>query len=140
MSPSSAYENLIADLRQLKLSTIRHHLDAHLSLAQSKSLTYLEFLKGLTAEELKGREESNYQRRLKSARFPVLKNLEEFDFAFQPSVPREKILQLKDCPLGRPCRQYPLGGSIRDREKSSGHCFGTGGDPLRIQSLLYDGR
>ena len=97
MSPSTAYENLIDELRQLKLSTIRHNLDAHLRLAQSKSLTYLEFLKGLTAEELKGREQSNYQRRLKSARFPVLKDLEEFEFAFQPSVPREKILQLKDC-------------------------------------------
>lgn len=97
MSQSSAYENLIEDLRQLKLSTIRHNLDAHLRLAQSKSLTYLEFLKGLISEELKGREESNYRRRLKSARFPVVKTLDEFDFAFQPSVPGDKILQLKDC-------------------------------------------
>ena len=97
MSPSTAYENLIDDLRQLKLSTIRHDLDAHLRLAQSKSLTYLEFLKGLTSEELKGREESNYRRRLKTARFPALKNLDDFDFAFQPSLPRDKILQLKDC-------------------------------------------
>ena len=97
MSQSTAYENLIDDLRQLKLSTIRQDLDAHLRLAQSKSLTYLEFLKGLTSEELKGREESNYRRRLKTARFPALKDLNDFDFAFQPSLPRDKILQLKDC-------------------------------------------
>ena len=97
MSQAKGYESLIDDLRRLKLSTIRENLDAHLRLAQSKSLTYLEFLKGLTSEEIKGREESNYRRRLKSARLPILKTLEEFDFAFQPTLPRDKILQLKDC-------------------------------------------
>lgn len=97
MTSDTAYENLVDELRQLKLSTIRHHLDAHLRLAQSKSLTYLEFLKGLTAEELRGRQESNYRRRLKAARFPAPKTLDEFNFAFQPSLDREKILQLRDC-------------------------------------------
>ena len=91
------YEEIIEDLKKLKLATMRENLDAHLRLAQSKSLTYLEFLKGLTREELRGRQESNYRRRIKSARFPVVKTLDEFDFAFQPSVPREKVLQLKDC-------------------------------------------
>jgi DNA replication protein DnaC len=97
MSQAQGYESVIGDLRRLKLSTIRENLDAHLRVAQSKSLTYLEFLKGLTTEEIKGREESNYRRRLKSARFPIVKTLEEFDFAFQPTLPRDKILQLKDC-------------------------------------------
>jgi DNA replication protein DnaC len=97
MSQTTAYDHLVEDLRQLKLSTIRCNLDAHLHLAQSKSLTYLEFLRGLTAEELKGREESNHRRRLKSARFPAIKTLEEFAFSFQPSLSQEKILQLKDC-------------------------------------------
>lgn len=97
MTPVNGYEALIEDLRRLKLSTIRENLDAHLRLAQSKSLTYLEFLRGLTTEEIRGREESNYRRRLRSARFPVLKTLDEFDFAFQPSLSKDKILQLKDC-------------------------------------------
>jgi DNA replication protein DnaC len=97
MSQAQGYESVIEDLRRLKLSTIRENLDAHLRVAQSKSLTYLEFLQGLTREEIQGREESNYRRRLKSARFPIRKTLEEFDFAFQPTLPRDKILQLKDC-------------------------------------------
>lgn len=91
------YERIMEDLKRLKLATIRTHLDDHLRLAQSKSLTCLEFLQGLTSEELRGREESNYRRRLKAARFPADKSLEEFDFAFQSSLPREKILQLKEC-------------------------------------------
>lgn len=97
MTQSTGYESVVEDLRRLKLSTIRESLDAHLRLAQSKSLTYLEFLKGLTAEEIRGREESNYRRRLKSARFPIVKTLDEFDFAFQPSLAKDKIFQLKDC-------------------------------------------
>jgi DNA replication protein DnaC len=97
MSQVKGYEVVIEDLRRLKLSTIRENLDDHLRIAQSKSLTYLEFLRGLTTEEIKGREESNYRRRLKSARFPIVKTLEEFDFAFQPTLPHDKILQLKDC-------------------------------------------
>jgi DNA replication protein DnaC len=97
MSQAKGYEVVIEDLRRLKLSTIRENLDDHLRIAQSKSLTYLEFLRGLTTEEIKGREESNYRRRLKSARFPIVKTLEEFDFAFQPTLPQDKILQLKDC-------------------------------------------
>ncbi len=97
MSQSTGYESIIEDLKKLKLSTIRHNLDDHLRLAQSKALTYLEFLQGLTAEELKGRQESNYLRRLKAARLPVDKTLEGFDFAFQPTLPSDKIIQLKDC-------------------------------------------
>ncbi len=97
MSNAPSYEDLIADLRQLKLSTMRQTLDDHLRLAQSKSLTYLEFLRGLTSEELKGREASAYRRRLKSSRFPVTKTLEEFEFAFQPSLAADKVRQLKDC-------------------------------------------
>jgi DNA replication protein DnaC len=97
MTQTNSYESVIEDLRRLKLSTIRESLDAHLRLAQSKSLTYLEFLKGLTSEEIRAREESNYRRRLKSARFPILKTLAEFDFAFQPSLSKDKVSQLKDC-------------------------------------------
>jgi DNA replication protein DnaC len=97
MSGGDPYAGILEDLKQLKLATIRQNLDSHLRLAQSKSLTYLEFLKGLTSEELRGRQESNYRRRLKRARFPVAKTLEEFDFAFQPSLPRDPVLQLKDC-------------------------------------------
>jgi len=97
MNQINSFESVIEDLRRLKLSTIRENLDAHLGVAQSKSLTYLEFLKGLTTEEIRGREESAYRRRLKSARFPIVKTLDEFQFAFQPTLSKDKILQLKDC-------------------------------------------
>ncbi|HOK45372.1 MAG TPA: IS21-like element helper ATPase IstB [Bryobacteraceae bacterium] len=97
MNRADCYEDVVADLKALRLSSIRRHLDDHLRLAQSQSLTYIEFLRGLTREELQGREDSACRRRLQSAHFPALKTLEEFDFAFQPSIAQDKVLQLRDC-------------------------------------------
>ncbi len=97
MSSTGIFEETIENLKKLKLPAIREELDDRLRLAQSKSLTHLEFLYGLTEEELKGRERANYMRRLKGAKLPAVKNLDDFQFAFQPSLKREKIENLKDC-------------------------------------------
>jgi hypothetical protein len=55
-------------LKRLKLATIRENLDDHLRVAQAKSLTWLEFLHGLTQEEIRGREASNFRKRFKGKR------------------------------------------------------------------------
>ncbi len=91
------YEEVIAGLKRLKLSTIRVNLDKYLSLAETQSLSHMDFLSELIKEELRGREESNYQRRLKAARFPVIKRLDDFDFLFQPSISESRINSLKGC-------------------------------------------
>ena len=107
MTSSPSYEDVIADLRQLKLSTMRQTLDDHLRLAQSKSLTYLEFLKGLTSEEIKGREASAYRRRLKSSRFPVTKTSRSSSLRFSRAWRREDPAA-KRLPLGGQCREPDL--------------------------------
>lgn len=68
---STSYTEVIDGLKRLKLSTIRQHLDDYLRLAESRSMSHLEFLTGLVKEELQGRDASNYQRRLRAARFPM---------------------------------------------------------------------
>ena len=95
MSPD--FEKVSQGLTRLKLPHLRVHLDDHLRLAQAKTLTYLEFLTGLIQEELNGREQANYQRRLKCAKLPIQKTLEGFDFDFQPSLAKGPLKQLKDC-------------------------------------------
>lgn len=94
---NNTYEEVIEGLKQLKLSTIRTSLDNYLRLAESSSISHLDFFNGLIKEELKGREDSNYRRRLKAARLPVIKTLDEFDFSFQPSLSESRINCLKDC-------------------------------------------
>ena len=85
------------NLKRIKLGNIRVNLEDHLRVAQAKSLTYLEFLHGLTQEEIHGREQSNYLRRLKAAKFPADKTFDSFDFAFQPTLSKDKVVQLQDC-------------------------------------------
>lgn len=94
---AAVYEEICAGLKRLKLSTVRKNLEDYLRMAESRSLSCLEFLNGLIKEELKGREESNYHRRLKAARFPVIKRLDDFDFSFQPSIPIARINNLREC-------------------------------------------
>jgi DNA replication protein DnaC len=93
----NSYSEVIEGLKRLKLSTIRHHLDDYLRLAETRSMSHLEFLTGLVKEELQGREESNYRRRLRAARFPMIKRLEEFDFTFQPSISENRVNSLREC-------------------------------------------
>lgn len=97
MGTPSTFDLVCANLKTLKLATLRECLDAEVREAQSQSLSHLEFLYRLTTQEIQGREASNYRRRLRGSKIPVEKKLEDFDFSFQPSLAKDKILPLKDC-------------------------------------------
>lgn len=51
----------------------------------------------LAEEEVIRRTENAIARRIKAAKFPVIKTLDTFDFAAQPSVNKKEILQLYEC-------------------------------------------
>jgi DNA replication protein DnaC len=58
---------------------------------------YATFLLRLSELELMERERKGVERRIKAARFPSRKNLEDFDFAAAPSVNRKQIVDLTRC-------------------------------------------
>ena len=58
---------------------------------------HLTYLLQLSELELLERERKAAERRLKAARFPVLKSLETFDFAARPSVNKVMVSQLARC-------------------------------------------
>ena len=91
------YEQVMGALASLKLATMRQELDANLRLAEAKGLSHLEFLRGVLSSEVKGRMESSRRRRLAAAHFPVNRTLEDFDFGFQKSVKKGKIVNLAEC-------------------------------------------
>lgn len=90
-------QEVIEGLKRLKLSTLRRTLEDQLRLGESKSMSHLEFLNGLIKHEIAGRERSNLERRMKQAHFPVIKRFEDFDFAFQPSIPVSRINNIREC-------------------------------------------
>lgn len=84
-------------LRRLRLSHAASVLEAHHQAAINEKLGYLEFLDRLVDDELQTRDHKGADKRLRYARFPVLKTLEEFDFAFQPSLDVKLIKALASC-------------------------------------------
>ena len=89
-----SYERLHANLQYLKLNTIEELLDNCLEIAARDDKTTMEVLDYLFEQEKKHREAIAIERRMKSAGFPVKKNLEEFDFEFQKSIDKKVIEDL----------------------------------------------
>lgn len=89
-----SYENLVADLKRLRLPAMAEMLDSYTKQAVSSNMSYMDFLMGLVSEEVAYKERKSIQNRIKSAKFPILKSLKDFDYAFQPSVDRKKLEEL----------------------------------------------
>nr|WP_233522773.1 IS21-like element helper ATPase IstB [Peribacillus glennii] len=59
------------------------------------AISYLEFIEEILSFELKRREEKNREKRLKKAKFPYYKTLDEFNISEQHSLSTRQIEQLK---------------------------------------------
>ncbi len=81
-------------LKQLKLPTILAECEKIAVRAAKDNLDHLAFLLQLCELELIDRERRAGERRLKAARFPSHKTLEEFDFKSRPSVNKPLVLEL----------------------------------------------
>ena len=66
----------------------------HAEEASKANITYLEFLDKLLAEELLAKHDRFIQTRTRLAHLPFRKTLDQFDFAFQPSVDERRIRDL----------------------------------------------
>jgi DNA replication protein DnaC len=84
-------------LRKLRLGYAASVLEAHHQAAINAKLGYLEFLEKLIDDELNARDNKGIDKRVRAARFPVTKTLEEFNFAFQPSIDVKQIKALASC-------------------------------------------
>lgn len=71
---------LIDNLKTLRLSTMIHNLEGHLRQARQDKLDYDEFLLNLADVEVQVRKENGRKRRLREAKFPLLKPLDTFNF------------------------------------------------------------
>lgn len=90
-------QELVNDLRSFKLSGMVSSLSDRLHYAQNNKLGYQEFLSLLCEDERSNRRDNNYKRRVNAAKLPANKNLEAFDFTFQPSIDAKIINDLAIC-------------------------------------------
>jgi len=81
-------------LRQLRLPTIAANYRKFAQEAAQAGRPYEEYLLALVEQEVNQREINRRKRRIREARFPILRTLDEFDFAAIPSLKRTKVLEL----------------------------------------------
>jgi DNA replication protein DnaC len=81
-------------LKQLRLPTMVSECEGLAEQAARDNQDHLAYLLKLTERELIERERKAAERRLKAARFPAHKTLDEFDFTAQPSVNKPLVTQL----------------------------------------------
>ena len=84
-------------LKQLRLSGILDSLEIRNRQALEGKLAHTEFLALLIQDEVARREHKKFSLRLRRASFRGEKTLENFDFAFNPSIDRAAILDLCTC-------------------------------------------
>jgi DNA replication protein DnaC len=80
--------------RALKAPAAARALPKLAERARAEEWSYEQFAATLLKTEIDSRDSHGGQARIKAARFPARKTLEEFDFAFQASVKRQTVLHL----------------------------------------------
>jgi DNA replication protein DnaC len=81
-------------LERLKMPHLAERLDSVCEQAAKRELDYPSFLSEALSAEWQGRHLKGVESRLSQARLPWVKTLEQFDFAFQPSIDRKVVRNL----------------------------------------------
>lgn len=81
-------------LDKLRMDHLEAQIDAVCEQAAEKQLDYKSFLHQALQAEWQGRYQKSIEARLKQARFPWIKTLDQFEFDFQPSLDRRQVREL----------------------------------------------
>lgn len=90
-------DDLVPILKKLRLSGVLGTLDIRTRQAVDDNLSHTEFLYRLLSDEVERRDAKQLDLRLRRAAFEGTKTLEDFDFLFNPQVPKSRIVDLATC-------------------------------------------
>ena len=135
MSVTAAVEE---KLTQLRLSRLREVYPHWVKEAEVRQLGYLEFLDGLLAEEVVGRQENQIRRQLKAAGFPFAATLEQFDFTLHPELKRAVMVRFFDRTFVEQAQSLILVGAS-GLGKTHLDCIGHQDGPTRLSRALCHG-
>ena len=93
MSPSDR-NRLDTQLEYLRLTYCRGHYQALAANAAEKQRSHVDYLAQLVEGEASLREGRAIERRIKKARFPVLKTLDDFEWSWPKKINRPQIQNL----------------------------------------------
>ena len=90
------YNKLLNNLEILKLDKIKECYPNYVDTAIKKNKTLTESLLELTNKEIKYRDERASEIQITVSAFPFKKEIEDFDFDYQPSINKQQILELNN--------------------------------------------
>src|SRR5580692_11061757 len=93
MTPSDQTQ-LETQLQRLHLHHIKSHYQAAATTAAEQQCSYVDYLAWLIEGETPLRDNRSIERRIRNARFPVLKTLEEFQWSWPKKINRPQIQNL----------------------------------------------
>ena len=102
---SGVYEQIKDDLGYLQMDRAVEVFAILAEQARTDDLSHIEFLARLVAEQADATRNRRLTARLRYARFPFRKTIDEFDFEFQPTVDRklvDDLATLRFMETGRP--------------------------------------
>ena len=86
--------DLVTLLEKMRMEHLAAQLDGVCEQASKQDLDLRSFLVQALETEWRGRQLRGIEARLKLARFPCIKTLDQFDFEFQPSIDRRVVREL----------------------------------------------
>jgi DNA replication protein DnaC len=89
-------DRIESNLTRLKLPRIYEVLGGLAKTAEEQGKSYLSFLDELLEEDVAAKEQRRIETALKISGLPYIKSIDEFDFAFQPGLDKQKIMGLFD--------------------------------------------
>jgi DNA replication protein DnaC len=93
----AAKDEIVPILKKLRLSGFLATLDLRVKEAVDEDLAHGEFLFRLLSDEIARRDGKQLDVRLRRAAFDGQKRLEDFEWNFNPGIPRAKIIDLATC-------------------------------------------
>src|SRR5260370_34925337 len=84
-------------LKELRLPTMLREYDKVARQCAVEQVDYQHYLRRLTELELLDRERRATERRIRQAKFPVVKTLDSFDFLAIPTLNKTLVLELARC-------------------------------------------
>ena len=90
------YERVVNQLTTLKLKGVINTLDEAIHESESRQQSYIGFLSTLLNAELDYRIEKRYQKNMSGAHFPVMKDMDSFEFGKVKGITKMDVSQLME--------------------------------------------
>ena len=92
-SKMNQYQRLVDNLTKLNLHNMVAAIADYRQQVNDGQISFSEALLELTDKEIAYQQQESLKRRIKRARFPIIKRLSEFDYQFQPSINQQQIAE-----------------------------------------------